>query len=249
MRLVIDPQQISQVIMVIGSVELPISREQLVDVLFQGEYKLVRSVPLPSAPAPVAPTSKKKKKKPPTSEKDPIPIILRSLRSKPQGIPELKAIVEGSIPGLLKRKGSSYLPGIMNRLFLKGVVRRTGDRGAFIYASGGDAPSEKPEKKAEVPSFQDMVLRALAEFDEPASSGEIQAAVEKRYPSATTSRHSSMTSSSLGTLRKHGHIKRFGTAGAFRYAVKKGWEKALSVDPERLTMNGMKQATPESAVT
>jgi hypothetical protein len=41
MRLVIDPQAIQQITLAVGNIELPITREQLLEMLFDGQYDLV----------------------------------------------------------------------------------------------------------------------------------------------------------------------------------------------------------------
>lgn len=161
MRLVIDAQQVTEVTMVIGNVELPLSREQVVEILFGGAYRLVPTGKTSVHGAMAFESPKRRGRKPkallnaapqlpllPAAPRKVEDVILSHLaRVQGASTPELRGVVEEAMPGVLATKGTSYLSGVILHLCERGALRREGERGSFTFSlmRGAESADERAE--------------------------------------------------------------------------------------------------------
>ena len=254
MRLVIDPQHITEALMLVGTVELPltISREQLVEILFPGHHLVpatatkvgVTKAPRPisrRAPSRVAPVGRIDPHDAAKTVRDVVVTYLGTVKGARTA--EIRAIVESKVPGTLDGLGMSFLSGMLGRLVTKRELRAKGERGERVY-SVRSKPEETASPRSEAPpssarkgagpTFPMMTLEALASCDAPVSSGSLTELIEKRHPGETVGRHPSSTAATLKALHERRQVKRTGETGTFLYAISKTGRQVYEQSTKRL---------------
>ncbi len=154
MKLVIDKPQLEQVTMCIGSLEMPMSREQVVEMLFGSDWRIV-----PASQVEVTQSKRRKRRTreemqlagaqterllpPAPKDKYKSPIfgaVLGFLNKKKTELtsPEIRDALPAE---LLKGKPQAYLAGVLTKLAENNDVVRSGKRGTYRYtiASNGSA--------------------------------------------------------------------------------------------------------------
>lgn len=249
MKLVIEHEHVQEVVMMVGDVEVPLTREQTVQMLFGKNWVVVpieeatRSAKRLGRPAksqarsalllPPGPSAEGVIRTPAITE------AVRDLivRDGPIHLNDIRARLDPAHAAVVASKPTPYLAGMLARLVKSKQVRRAGSKGTFMYsassATGAKEAVEAPTSSKRTPrlaapgglTFVDMVIATLAKMKEPATSDEIKIALEKKYPGETTTRHHSSVAASMIGLGKAGYIKRTGPAGKYRYKLVANWEK------------------------
>lgn len=248
MKLVIEHEHVQEVVMMVGAVEIPLTREQTVQMLFGKDWVVVpaelaaRSVkrmsksagraPLLLPPGPVASGGETVR----------TPVITEAVkdlivRHGPIHLNDIRARLDPAHSAIVAKKPVPYLAGMLARLVKSKVVKRAGSKGTFLYSASGaiaktkTAPVPTSSKRTPRlaapggPTFVDMVIATLAKMKNPSTSDEIKIAVEKKYPGETTARHHSSVAATMIGLGRYGYIKRTGPAGKYKYKLVPNWEK------------------------
>ncbi len=144
MKLVIDSEAVQQCTMQVGGIDIPLTREQVVGVLFGKEYEIVRvgehGRTKPSSAAKrsyakraVAVSAEPGAREPNGMLRDDVVAIL-SARGE-SSLSEIREALEKKNPQRLVGKPSAYLPGALTRLVNAGDLKRSGSKGMFRYVA------------------------------------------------------------------------------------------------------------------
>ncbi len=170
MRLVIESELLQQVTLSVGPVELPLTREQVVSILFGEEYVVTKTNGNGhSHPALTnGHTVRRGRRALPEGVKGLLPPHVEPRRRKvsggidhhvfdflkhrdPQSVAEIREMLEEKVPGIGGNHRQSYFAGMMNRLQQQGRLVRHGSPGSFKYSLGSiDAVIENvPQEKTD----------------------------------------------------------------------------------------------------
>ncbi len=163
MRLVVDLEQLQTVSVCLGPVELPLTREQVVSLLFGDEYMIVPT----NGHALNGHTPKRRSRSelppgvvgllPPGPSAKPAKIrgvdqfVFDFLKNRePQTVAQVREMLEKKVPGIGEKHPHSYFPGLLKRLHEQGRLVRHGSVGSFTYSNGTTDVIEKvPQDKTE----------------------------------------------------------------------------------------------------
>lgn len=253
MKLVIAQEHVEQIVMVVGRVEIPLTREQTMQMLFGDEYTLVptgASAAVKRAPR-VAPAKRPlllpagPASKPTRSTACPEAVkALLATTARPMGVAEIRAGLPKALRDDMANRNKNYLVGTLARLSENKEITRKGEKGAFVYSAGkGSSASTKRssskksslmEARAKTASalpegmrFTDLVLSTLKRLKNPASCDEIKSALERKVPGVMDGRHHSVVASTMLAFGNYGYVKRTGAVGEYKYALVSNWEKAV----------------------
>ena len=164
MRLVVDLEQLQTVSVCLGPVELPLTREQVVSLLFGDEYMIVKATnghalnghaprrssrsELPPGVVGLLPPKPSAK---PIRAKGVDQIVFDFLKNRePQSVAEIREMLEKKVPGIGEKHPHSYFPGLLKRLHGQGRLVREGTTGKFRYSLGNtDVIERVPQEKGD----------------------------------------------------------------------------------------------------
>jgi len=135
-------------VLVLGTVELPITREQAMEILSgdddEGPEPTPKTTPrlLEASPATRSGPRKtgRRRRRVRAESREDFPTLeqcaLAFLRTakEPVMLEELRKAIEKRAPGALAKRSGSYLSGLMIHLGAKGLVKKSGTTGAFRFA-------------------------------------------------------------------------------------------------------------------
>lgn len=252
LKLMIDaPELTENVTMLVGKLEIPLTREQLVQMLFGDEWEIRRVDDAPQlkrkytkrlgAPTP----TKALPPGPSTSTRAPagelLGMVQEALARGPLGMHDLRTAIEARHPGAFEGKRQEYLAGALARFTVSKTIVRTGKKGSFLYSTGKQSTTTTtPERKQSngkamarraapgEPTIADMVRAVLAQQKKPVASGAVQQLVEKKYPDALVGRHHSTVASTLLSLTKMKLVVKSGKSMKYLYALAKNWKEVMA---------------------